>query len=405
MLRVPALDAQALDAGRLLTHPCVRAVKVDRQKSKKTTSYSFELFRLKERDIPIEVLEIPTQVTRSLPSSPPLSLPPPLSRCCYCSLARSLSSSRSFSLARSSSPLPSRFLSHLVPAALSRWADEALLWWGAGGQLRVGAQGAPLRAGTRGPAPRGHLVLHHAQGGQGASHSPQDAREEACQRGRTLTLSVCSAERACVRDAARACAMRIKESVRVCLRGDDSACTLRLSRSLSLLTWSVFWSPAGHHVVLAGMKSLNGILNFFNADDMEAMCEDEHFMCTVRAPTVFLLPKPGCVRVRLRLLADEDAGEDADEEEGHEHEERHGGGDDDDDDGDDGDDGDDDDDGDDGDDDDGDDDDDDGDDGDDDDDGDSSARHARPHSSLVSLTESGCACVCALRTSAGTLRG
>jgi len=35
---------------------------VDRQKSKNTKSYSFELFRLKERDVPIEVLEIPSPV-------------------------------------------------------------------------------------------------------------------------------------------------------------------------------------------------------------------------------------------------------------------------------------------------------------------------------------------------------
>jgi hypothetical protein len=30
-------------------------MQVDRQKSKNTKSYSFELFRLKERDVPIEV--------------------------------------------------------------------------------------------------------------------------------------------------------------------------------------------------------------------------------------------------------------------------------------------------------------------------------------------------------------
>ena len=42
----------------------------------------------------------------------------------------------------------------------------------------------------------------------------------------------------------------------------------------------IHWSPAGHHVVLAGMKTLNGQLLFFNADDMEILGEDEHFMCT-----------------------------------------------------------------------------------------------------------------------------
>merc|ERR1719409_1413230 len=38
------------------------AVKVDRQKSKNTKSYSFELFRLKEREVPIEVLELQSPV-------------------------------------------------------------------------------------------------------------------------------------------------------------------------------------------------------------------------------------------------------------------------------------------------------------------------------------------------------
>jgi translation initiation factor 3 subunit B len=42
----------------------------------------------------------------------------------------------------------------------------------------------------------------------------------------------------------------------------------------------IHWSPSGHHVVLAGMKTLNGQLLFFNADDMEVLGEDEHFMCT-----------------------------------------------------------------------------------------------------------------------------
>ena len=30
-------------------------------------------------------------------------------------------------------------------------------------------------------------------------------------------------------------------------------------------THQIYWSPAGHHVVLAGTKNLNGVLNFFNA--------------------------------------------------------------------------------------------------------------------------------------------
>ena len=42
----------------------------------------------------------------------------------------------------------------------------------------------------------------------------------------------------------------------------------------------IYWSPAGRHVVLAGMKNLNGALNFFNADELESMAEEEHFMAT-----------------------------------------------------------------------------------------------------------------------------
>lgn len=42
----------------------------------------------------------------------------------------------------------------------------------------------------------------------------------------------------------------------------------------------VHWSPAGKHVVLAGLKGLNGQLEFFSADDFETMAAAEHFMAT-----------------------------------------------------------------------------------------------------------------------------
>mmetsp|Transcript_26880 Transcript_26880/g.43881 ORF Transcript_26880/g.43881 Transcript_26880/m.43881 type:complete len:667 (-) Transcript_26880:280-2280(-) len=42
----------------------------------------------------------------------------------------------------------------------------------------------------------------------------------------------------------------------------------------------LFWSPQGTYVVLAGLKTLNGVLEFFNVDSMEPMSTDEHFMCT-----------------------------------------------------------------------------------------------------------------------------
>jgi translation initiation factor 3 subunit B len=43
---------------------------------------------------------------------------------------------------------------------------------------------------------------------------------------------------------------------------------------------AVFWSPAGRHLVLAGLKGLNGQLEFFSADEMETLATAEHFMCT-----------------------------------------------------------------------------------------------------------------------------
>jgi len=42
---------------------------------------------------------------------------------------------------------------------------------------------------------------------------------------------------------------------------------------------SIFWSPQGSFVLLAGLKSMNGQLEFFNVDDLETMATAEHFMC------------------------------------------------------------------------------------------------------------------------------
>jgi len=41
----------------------------------------------------------------------------------------------------------------------------------------------------------------------------------------------------------------------------------------------IFWSPMGKSVVLAGLKALNGQLEFFNVDDFETLATNEHFMC------------------------------------------------------------------------------------------------------------------------------
>lgn len=42
----------------------------------------------------------------------------------------------------------------------------------------------------------------------------------------------------------------------------------------------LFWSPQGQFIILAGLKNLNGQLEFFNVDDMETMETAEHFLCT-----------------------------------------------------------------------------------------------------------------------------
>jgi hypothetical protein len=36
----------------------------------------------------------------------------------------------------------------------------------------------------------------------------------------------------------------------------------------------------GRHIVLAGLKSFNGQLEFYSVDDAETMATAEHFMCT-----------------------------------------------------------------------------------------------------------------------------
>eukprot|EP00995_Heteronema_vittatum_P010263 NODE_56_length_2190_cov_645.855675_g47_i0.p1 GENE.NODE_56_length_2190_cov_645.855675_g47_i0~~NODE_56_length_2190_cov_645.855675_g47_i0.p1 ORF type:complete len:668 (+),score=304.87 NODE_56_length_2190_cov_645.855675_g47_i0:260-2005(+) len=42
----------------------------------------------------------------------------------------------------------------------------------------------------------------------------------------------------------------------------------------------LFWSPKGTHIVLAGLKSFNGNLEFYNVNMMELTGGGEHFMCT-----------------------------------------------------------------------------------------------------------------------------
>lgn len=43
---------------------------------------------------------------------------------------------------------------------------------------------------------------------------------------------------------------------------------------------ALFWSPTGRFIILAGLKGLNGQLEFFDSDELETMAMAEHFMAT-----------------------------------------------------------------------------------------------------------------------------
>jgi translation initiation factor 3 subunit B len=43
---------------------------------------------------------------------------------------------------------------------------------------------------------------------------------------------------------------------------------------------SLFWSPRGKYIVLAGLRNLNGQLEFYNVETKETMAVEEHFMAT-----------------------------------------------------------------------------------------------------------------------------
>merc|ERR1711918_185083 len=42
----------------------------------------------------------------------------------------------------------------------------------------------------------------------------------------------------------------------------------------------VRWSPMGHSPLLAGLRNLNGYLEWWNVDEMQMVQQDEHFMAT-----------------------------------------------------------------------------------------------------------------------------
>lgn len=43
---------------------------------------------------------------------------------------------------------------------------------------------------------------------------------------------------------------------------------------------TLYWSPTGDYLVIAGLGEKNGALEFVNTNDMSATCETEHIMCT-----------------------------------------------------------------------------------------------------------------------------
>ncbi|CAI9103409.1 OLC1v1001878C1 [Oldenlandia corymbosa var. corymbosa] len=43
---------------------------------------------------------------------------------------------------------------------------------------------------------------------------------------------------------------------------------------------SLYWSPTGRFIVLAGLRGMNGQLEFYNVDELETMATTEHFMAT-----------------------------------------------------------------------------------------------------------------------------
>ncbi len=42
----------------------------------------------------------------------------------------------------------------------------------------------------------------------------------------------------------------------------------------------IFWSPSGQFCVLAGLRNMNGVLEFVDTADFTTMNTGEHFMCT-----------------------------------------------------------------------------------------------------------------------------
>lgn len=74
------------------------------------------------------------------------------------------------------------------------------------------------------------------------------------------------------------------------LLGESTRCSLSIykvkSKKIELLKTfenrscnSLFWSPTGGHLLLAGLGPINGSLEWFDIDNLESLTTNEHFMC------------------------------------------------------------------------------------------------------------------------------
>lgn len=65
------------------------------------------------------------------------------------------------------------------------------------------------------------------------------------------------------------------------MRGGDGGSKLKHVTTLKARAANcLYWSPIGHHLLLAGLKGLNGQLEWWSADEGETLATAEHFCCT-----------------------------------------------------------------------------------------------------------------------------
>lgn len=50
----------------------------------------------------------------------------------------------------------------------------------------------------------------------------------------------------------------------------------------------LYWSPAGRYLLLAGLKTMNGQLEFIDVDTMESIAKESHQLCSDVSWYVFI---------------------------------------------------------------------------------------------------------------------